>query len=25
VLVIIATLSLMSKEDDHPVDKPRLS
>jgi formate-dependent nitrite reductase membrane component NrfD len=25
VLLIIATLSLMSKEDDHPVDKPRLS
>jgi formate-dependent nitrite reductase membrane component NrfD len=25
VLVIIATLSLMSKEDDHPADKPRLS
>ncbi|MFY7819580.1 MAG: hypothetical protein ACOVP3_01900 [Rhodoluna sp.] len=25
VLVIIATLSLMTKEEDHPVDKPRLS
>ena len=25
VLVIIATLSLMVKEDDHPADKPRLS
>ena len=25
VLVIIATLSLMTKEDEHPVDKPRLS
>jgi len=25
VLVFIATLSLMTKEDDHPVDKPRLS
>jgi formate-dependent nitrite reductase membrane component NrfD len=25
VLVIIATLSLMGKEDEHPVDKPRLS
>jgi hypothetical protein len=25
VLVIIATLSLMGKEDEHPADKPRLS
>jgi zinc transporter ZupT len=25
VLVFIATLSLMVKEDDHPADKPRLS
>jgi len=25
VLVIIATLSLMVKEDEHPADKPRLS
>lgn len=25
VLVIIATLSLMTKEDEYPVDKPRLS
>lgn len=25
VLVIIATLSLMVKEDNHPADKPRLS
>jgi len=25
VLVFIATLSLMTKEDDHPADKPRLS
>lgn len=25
VLVIIATLALMSKEDEHPADKPRLS
>lgn len=25
VLVIIATLSLMTKDDEHPVDKPRLS
>ena len=25
VLVIIATLSLMTKDDENPVDKPRLS
>jgi formate-dependent nitrite reductase membrane component NrfD len=25
VLVFIATLSLMTNEDDHPADKPRLS
>jgi formate-dependent nitrite reductase membrane component NrfD len=25
VLVIIATLSLMGKEDEHPADKPKLS